>query len=94
MTLPIILIVDDEPSNFDVIESILSEKDFVLHYASSGEMAIASLPDVDPDLILLDVMMPGLDGFETCCQIKALSDWKLLPIIMVTALDGEENLAR
>lgn len=94
MTLPTILIVDDEPSNFDVIESILSEKEYVLHYASSGEMAIAALPDVEPDLVLLDVMMPGLDGFETCCQIKALSDWKLLPIIMVTALDGEENLAR
>jgi len=94
MTLPTILIVDDEPSNFDVIESILSEKDFTLHYASSGEKAIATLPDINPDLILLDVMMPGLDGFETCCQVKALSKWKLLPIIMVTALDGEENLAR
>jgi CheY-like chemotaxis protein/two-component sensor histidine kinase len=94
MTLSTILIVDDEPSNFDVIESILSEKEFTLHYASSGEAAIATLSDVDPDLILLDVMMPGLDGFQTCCQIKALSKWKLLPIIMVTALDGEENLAR
>lgn len=94
MTQSIILIVDDEPSNFDVIESVLSEKDFTLHYASSGEKAIAALPDIEPDLILLDVMMPGLDGLETCCQIKALSKWKLLPIIMVTALDGEENLAR
>ncbi|MBE9176264.1 hybrid sensor histidine kinase/response regulator [Synechocystis salina LEGE 06155] len=94
MTLPRILIVDDEPINFDVIESILSEKEFVLHYASSGERAIAALPDIDPDLILLDVMMPGLDGLETCHQIKSQSQWKLLPIIMVTALDGEENLAR
>ena len=88
------MIVDDEPHNFEVIESILSEKEFTLHYASSGEMAIAALPDIDPDLILLDVMMPGLNGFETCCHIKALSDWTLLPIIMVTALNGEENLAR
>lgn len=94
MTLPRILIVDDEPINFDVIESILSEKEFVLHYASSGEKAIAALPGMDPDLILLDVMMPGLDGLETCRRIKSQSQWKLLPIIMVTALDGEENLAR
>jgi CheY-like chemotaxis protein len=59
-----ILIVDDEPDNFDVIETLLSEQDYQLHYAASGQKAIASLDIFEPDLILLDVMMPGIDGIE------------------------------
>jgi CheY-like chemotaxis protein len=53
-----LLIVDDEPDNFDVIETLLSEQDYQLHYAASGQEAIASLDYLNPDIILLDVMMP------------------------------------
>jgi CheY-like chemotaxis protein len=88
-----ILIVDDEPDNFDVIEIQLSEQDYQLHYAASGQEAIASLEIFDPDLILLDVMMPGIDGMEICRQIKAISKWQAVPIIMVTALNSKSDLA-
>jgi CheY-like chemotaxis protein len=74
---PSALIIDDEPNNFDVIETLLSEQDYQLHYAASGQEAIASLDIFDPDLILLDVMMPGIDGIEICRQIKAMSKWPI-----------------
>jgi len=89
-----ILIVDDEPDNFDVIDTLLSDRDYQLHYASSGERAIASLEAVQPDLILLDVMMPGMDGIEVCQRLKALSQWEAVPIIMVTALTTKQDLAQ
>jgi two-component system, sensor histidine kinase and response regulator len=89
-----ILIVDDEPDNFDVIEALLPSESYRLHYASCGEDAIAALDKFDPDVILLDVMMPGLDGIEVCKRIKLMSQWQAVPIIMVTALSGKEDLAR
>ncbi|WP_237741279.1 hybrid sensor histidine kinase/response regulator [Geminocystis herdmanii] len=88
-----ILVVDDEPDNFDVIETFLSNENYSLHYASNGYEAIATLDDVQPDLILLDVMMPELDGIEVCRQIKNRARWKVIPIIMVTALNSKEDLA-
>jgi CheY-like chemotaxis protein len=57
-----ILIVDDEPENFDVIEVLLNDQDYSLHYSASGQEALSFLNAIKPDLILLDVMMPGLDG--------------------------------
>ena len=89
-----ILVVDDEPDNFDVIQSLLPGENYKLHYAISGEQAIASLDRFDPDVILMDVMMPGLNGMEVCKQIKAMSKWQAVPIVMVTALSGKEDLAR
>lgn len=93
MKSPSILVIDDEPDNFDVIEALLSRQDYQLHYADSGPAAIASLDACQPDLILLDVMMPGSDGIEVCRQIKALPQWQLVPIIMVTALSARSDLA-
>ena len=91
---PSILIVDDEPDNFDVIETLLLERGYELHYASSGQEAIAALDTVQPDLILLDVMMPGIDGIELCRQLKAIAKWQTVPIIMATALNDKADLAR
>lgn len=89
-----VLIVDDEPNNFDVLETLLPKKGFTLHYASSGAEAILALDIVRPDVILMDVMMPELSGIEVCQRIKAMSKWKGTPIIMVTALNTKEDLAR
>ena len=89
-----ILIVDDEPDNFDVIETLLHNQDYQLHYAASGPEAIASLDIIKPDLILLDVMMPEMDGVEVCQQIKAMEQWKAVPIIMVTAFVSKQALAK
>lgn len=89
-----ILVVDDEPDNFDVIEALLLDLDYELYYASSGQEAIASLDTFQPDLILLDVMMPKMDGIEVCQRIKNIEQWKAVPVIMVTALNTKADLAR
>lgn len=89
-----ILIVDDDPDNFDVIETLLLDQNYQLHYTSNGTQAIASLDILQPDLILLDVMMPDMDGMEVCRTIKGLRKWQIVPIIMITALDSKEDLAR
>ncbi|XGW00528.1 MAG: response regulator [Leptolyngbya sp. BL-A-14] len=94
MNQPSILVIDDEPSNFDVIEALLSEHGYLLHYAASGQEAMTALSACNPDLILLDVMMPGVDGIEVCQRIKAITTWQAVPIIMVTALNAKEDLAR
>ncbi|MEY3299786.1 MAG: hypothetical protein RLZZ597_3046 [Cyanobacteriota bacterium] len=94
MTCFSILIVDDEPDNFDVIETFLNYPDYQLHYVENGEKAMAALSVFQPDLILLDVMMPGIDGLALCQQIKALPQWRSVPIIMVTALASKQTLAR
>jgi len=83
-----ILVVDDDPINFDVIEALLDRYNYELHYVSSGHSALAILDEVNPDLILLDVMMPGMNGVETCQKIRSKTHWATVPIIMVTALDN------
>jgi two-component system, sensor histidine kinase and response regulator len=88
-----ILVIDDEPDNFEVIEALLPSKNYVLHYASSGRSAIADLDKYNPDAILLDVMMPGMDGLEVCQRIKSMARWQAIPIIMVTALASKKDLA-
>jgi two-component system, sensor histidine kinase and response regulator len=89
-----ILIVDDEPDNFETIEALLESTQYILHYANRGQEAIAALDTFNPDAILLDVMMPGIDGIEVCKRIKAMPQWQAVPIIMVTALDDKADLAR
>jgi signal transduction histidine kinase len=93
MKKPSVLIIDDEPDNFDVIETLLNDQDYELHYAAGGQDALTSLDTFDPDLILLDVMMPGIDGIEVCRQIKANLKWQAVPIVMVTALNSKSDLA-
>ena len=102
MNKPSILVVDDEPDNFDVIETFLTNtqdsgqatQDYQLHYAASGKDAIACLEVFQPDLILLDVMMPDIDGIEVCKKIKAMPQWSAVPIIVVTALTTKKDLAQ
>ena len=89
-----ILVVDDEPDNFEVIEGLLDGKDYTLHYVNCGQDALDALETLNPDLILLDVMMPEIDGLEVCRQIKAMPEWQAIPIIMVTALAEKTDLAR
>ncbi|BBC24403.1 hybrid sensor histidine kinase/response regulator [Pseudanabaena sp. ABRG5-3] len=91
---PSILIVDDEPNNFDVIEALLDSEDYDLNYASNGYKALERLEIFQPDVILLDVMMPELNGIEVCKKIKANAQWKAIPIIMVTALTSKEDMAQ
>jgi signal transduction histidine kinase len=87
----LILIVDDMPSNLEVISETLSAKGFDVAIATSGERALQQIERKLPDLILLDVMMPGIDGFQTCQRIKANPDTRDIPIIFMTALSDVNN---
>ncbi|WP_071516947.1 EAL domain-containing protein [Geitlerinema sp. PCC 9228] len=89
-----ILVVDDEVNGFDVIETLLFDQGYQLYYAPSGEKALEFLQTCQPDVILLDVMMPEMDGMEVCRRVKAGYDGQYIPIIMVTALTAKENLAQ
>jgi DNA-binding NtrC family response regulator len=81
-----ILIVDDTPGNISVLMDYLSEAGFKVLVARDGESAIEQAHFAMPDLILLDVVMPGIDGFETCRRLKAEASTKDIPVIFMTAL--------
>ncbi|HEY9649980.1 MAG TPA: hybrid sensor histidine kinase/response regulator [Coleofasciculaceae cyanobacterium] len=89
-----VLVVDDEPNGFDVIEAHLYREGYELFYAASGRDALDRLDTIEPDVILLDIMMPQMDGVEVCHIIKSDVYWKHIPIIMVTALTSKQDLAR
>lgn len=86
-----ILIVDDQPVNLKILLSFLQKQDFDLRVLQSGVQALALLEETMPDIILLDVMMPDLDGFETCRRIKADERFVDIPVIFMTALDTVED---
>ncbi len=86
-----ILIVDDTPNNIRVLFDVLVQEGFEISVVKSGEIALEKLTYIQPDLILLDVMMPGMDGFETCRRIKANPENKDIPIIFMTALSETEH---
>jgi signal transduction histidine kinase len=81
-----VLIVDDNPTNIKVLFDFLKECDYKVLVAKSGESAIEKAQQASPDIILLDVMMPGIDGFETCRRLKASDVTESIPIIFMTAL--------
>jgi class 3 adenylate cyclase/DNA-binding response OmpR family regulator len=89
-----ILIVDDEPNAQYIFESMLLHEGYRLSYASRGREALAQIDELEPDLILLDVMMPEMDGFEVCRHIKSVDRWRHIPVILITALDGKNILVR
>lgn len=82
----VILLVDDNPTNLGILVTSLSESGYKVRVAQDGESAIAQIPYAKPDLILLDVMMPGIDGFETCRRLKLDPATKDIPVIFMTAL--------
>ena len=84
-TPPRILIVDDNPMNLDILQTRLTVHGYEILTATDGEEALATAREKRPDLILLDVMMPKMDGFEVCRHLKADSTLPFMPIVMVTA---------
>ncbi|HSF74305.1 MAG TPA: diguanylate cyclase, partial [Microcoleus sp.] len=82
----VILIVDDNPNNLKLLFDFLKESGFKVLVAKDGESAIEKLQEISPNIILLDVMMPGIDGFETCYRLKASVATKDIPVIFMTAL--------
>ena len=81
-----ILIVDDDEKNIKLLKAYLQAEKYKIFQALNGEEALKMVNDFNPDLILLDVMMPGIDGFEVCTRLKTEEKTKMIPVVMVTAL--------
>ncbi len=92
-----VLVVDDEPNIALSLEYLMREQGFEVRVARDGEAAIAALQEARPDVVLLDVMMPGKDGYEVCQLIRATPEWKDVRVIMLTAkgrsIEQEKGLA-
>ncbi len=89
-----LLVVDDEPDNYEVVVSLFEGEPYEIFYANSAERADEVVQTVAPDLLLLDVMMPGIDGIEYCRRLKSDPRTAQLPVVMSTALNDKLSLAR
>ena len=85
-----LLIVDDESSNLKVLVHILSDE-YIIYTAESGESAVEKVRDICPDLILLDIVLPGMDGYETISKIREIEELQKTPVIIITGLDSQED---
>jgi diguanylate cyclase (GGDEF)-like protein/PAS domain S-box-containing protein len=89
---PAILIVDDAPANLGVLRAMMTQQGYQTFVATSGERAISIARRVRPDLILLDVVMPGMDGFETCRQLKGDAGTERIPVIFMSANSDTDDI--
>lgn len=94
MRIPLILAVDDEPFNLDYIEQELEDMQVEVVLANSGQTALDMVKLNPPDLILLDVMMPGMDGFEILGRLKACTDTQNIPVIIISASNDLQSVVR
>ena len=90
-TKPVILIVDDQPQNIELLEAYLAPQDYEIVTAANGEEALGKLSGNQIDLILLDIIMPGMDGFEVTRRVRQDNTHRLLPIILLTVLQETED---
>ncbi|WP_224370225.1 sensor histidine kinase [Hyalangium versicolor] len=88
------LITDDDTASRNTVAALLSPTGHSIRFAANGEEALASVEREPPDLVLLDVMMPGLDGFEVCRRLRSRLGADYIPIILITALDGRSDIVR
>ena len=89
-----ILVVDDNPQNVELMQAYLEVLNCLVHTAIDGIDALEKVPRVNPDLILLDIMMPRMSGFEVCRRLKADPKTRDIPILMVTALNELGDIER
>src|SRR5207244_3336019 len=90
----VVLVVDDGAANRQLVQAYLSGIDCDVRMAENGESALEQIKADPPDLVLLDVQMPGLDGYEVCRRIKAGPRGRLLPVVMITALNQTDDRVR
>jgi DNA-binding response OmpR family regulator len=86
-----ILVVDDTPMNVKLLHDLLEVRGYAVETAASGEEGLAKVSDWQPDLVLLDVMMPGMSGYEVCEKLRADPSTAALPVVLVTALDPDKE---
>jgi diguanylate cyclase (GGDEF)-like protein len=91
---PQVLLVDDDEVTLMLTAEALRERGFEITEANSGERTLAMLADWTPDIIVLDAMMPGLDGFDTCRELRASPGFENMPVLMLTGLDDEASITR
>jgi class 3 adenylate cyclase len=92
MTEPVtILAVDDQPANLRLLDAVLSPRGYRVMRATSGEQALELLPSSGADLVLLDIVMPGIDGYEVCRRIRGAPETAYLPVVMITASGHQEK---
>lgn len=91
---PRVLLVDDDEVNLLLTSLALRDRGFQITEAASGERALELLLDWTPDIVVLDAQMPGLDGFDTCRRLRAMSGFKQVPVLMLTGLDDDASIAR
>jgi DNA-binding response OmpR family regulator len=91
---PRILIADDDPQAAELMEAYLSDQGYDLAIAGDGEQALKQIAEWSPDLVLLDVMMPRISGFEVCKRLRANSATQDVAVLMVTALDQASDIDR
>jgi DNA-binding response OmpR family regulator len=88
---PKILVVDDVPQNVRLLEAVLAPRGYDVVSATDGRAALELVESAEPDLVLLDVVMPELDGFAVCRRLREREDTAVLPVIMITSSDGPEK---
>jgi CheY-like chemotaxis protein len=86
-----ILIVDDTPANLQILTDMLKQQGYKVRPVSNGKFALAAAENEPPDLILLDVKMPGMDGYGVCHHLKTSEKLKDIPVIFVSALTDTED---
>ena len=89
-----ILIVDDTPTNISLLTQMLANQGYSVRAATNGQRALESVNALPPDLIMLDIRMPGLNGFEVCERLKAEENTRDIPVIFISALDDVEDKVR
>jgi class 3 adenylate cyclase/CheY-like chemotaxis protein len=87
-----VLVVDDQPTNIRLLDAILTPRGYVVHSATSGEEALKLIAATPVDLVLLDILMPGIDGYEVCRRIREQEHTAYLPVVMVTASGDEQKV--
>ncbi len=94
MSLFKVMIVDDDPSIVVALEFLMEQNGYEVQVARSGEEAIESIPKFQPHLILLDIMLPGIDGYEVCEILRLKPEWRDIRVVFLTAKGSEEDIAR
>ncbi|MDH5205802.1 MAG: response regulator, partial [Hylemonella sp.] len=91
---PLVLVVDDTPENLHLLQAVLTSEKFRVALAPDGPTALRLAQELVPDLVLLDVIMPGMDGYTVCRELKLLDATRDVPVIFVTGLMEREDEAR
>jgi PAS domain S-box-containing protein len=91
---PVVLVVDDDEMHLKVADAFLEQVGFIVELEKDGKSALSRIRDSRPDIVLLDVMMPEMDGFETCVELRKMQGGERIPVLMTTGLDDVESITK